>query len=163
VDESGDIKNRLGEWEKGKKVEIQKKPIEELGYKVDDSSTDLKNRREEWEKGSIKQTTQGGPIKKPVEELGYKVDEASAEDIRKRKDEWEKGKSVPVVPSSVRNPNDVGYKVDAEGVKDRLQKWNTIGSTKSGTPERKQPVKIPTENATKDDQTDVKTVKYGDE
>jgi len=97
------------------------------------------------------------PYKKPVEELGYKVDEASAEDIRKRKDEWEKGKSVPVVPSSVRNPNDVGYKVDAEGVKDRLQKWNTIGSTKSGTPERKQPVKIPTENATKDDQTDVKT------
>jgi hypothetical protein len=88
--------------------------------------------------------------------MGYKVDDASPEDIRKRKEEWEKGKSVP---AGAKVTGDVGYKVETEGVKDRLQKWTSLNS-KVPTIERKDPVKIPTKNTTKEDQTDVKTVKY---
>jgi len=100
--------------------------------------------------------------KKPTEELGYKVEDASAEEIRKRKEEWEKGKSVP---TGAKGTGDVGYKVDTEGVKDRLQKWTNMNSSlKSPTSgDRKDPVKIPTKNATKEEQTDVKTVKYDEQ
>jgi len=193
VETEDNIKNRKAEWEKGKTVEIQKKPVEELGYKVE-TDDDIRKRKEEWEKGQVIRSP--GVQKKTGSELGYKVDDASAEDIkrrkdewekgksseihkkptselgykvddaediRKRKDEWEKGKTVPSTGSSAskgNNPEEGGYKVETEGVKNRLEKWNSLSSSKPNTPDRKQPIKIPTENATKDEQTDVKTVKY---
>jgi len=138
VDEADDIKKRKENWESGKvKVgEIQKKPVEEMGYKVDEAD-DIRKRKENWESGKVKV---GEIQKKPVEEMGYRVDDS--EDIRKRKDEWEKGKTGPTVSKSS-NPGDVGYKVETEGVKDRLNKWKNIGNTTAIAPSRKEPVKIP--------------------
>jgi len=95
-------------------------------------------------------------VKKPVGEMGYKVNEA--EDINSRRDEWEKGK--PVSPMSARtNPEGSGYKVETPGVQARLEKWNSLKSGEVPSI-RKEPVAIPVTNISKDDQTDVKTVKY---
>jgi len=122
-----------------------------MGYKIEDAAEDVRKRKEEWEKGKGLSEIQ----KKPVGDMGYKVDDA--EDIKKRREDWEKGKAVP---TGAKSPGDVGYKVEAEGVKDRLQKWASLNSKIPSATERKEPVKIPTVNTTKEDQMDVKTVKY---
>jgi len=159
-----ELKKRRDEWEKGKKLsEVQKKPVEDMGYRVEEASPDdIKRRKNEWEKGqlSVQSPTQK---KTNAGDLGYKVQEASPEDIKRRKEEWEKGKGVPAGLSSSRTPGEVGYQVETEGVKNRLERWTSLNNNKPGTPERKQPIKIPTENSTLADQTDVKTVKYADE
>jgi len=157
VDEAEAIhKKRKDEWEKGNTVkkEMIKKPVEELGYKVEEAE-DIRKRKDEWEKG--KPVSSVGQQKKPVEELGYKVDEA--EDIKKRREEWEKGKQ-PIQLSARSDPEGAGYKVETSGVKDRLDKWN---SRKEVPSSRKEPITISYKEVTKDDQIDVKTVKYKEE
>jgi len=71
-----------------------KKPVEEMGYKVE-TEEDIKTRKEEWEKGKATEFS-----KKGVEEMGYKVE--TDDDIKKRKDEWEKGKKVEVQKKTFR-------------------------------------------------------------
>jgi len=78
------MKKRRGEWEKSS--EVQKKPVEELGYKVDKADGAHKKRKEEWETGQV----EGVQFKKAdPAQRGYNDE---AEDINKRCDEWEKGK-----------------------------------------------------------------------
>jgi len=149
VDESEDIRKRKDEWEQGKpnsQIQVQKKPVEDLGYKVDEAE-DIRKRKDEWEKGKPVIS-----VKKPVEELGYKVE--VAEDVRNRREEWEKGKP-PVGPAPKADPDSTGYKVETEGVKERLNKWQSVKESPMGV--RKDPVAIPITEITKDDQTDVRS------
>jgi len=91
VDEAEDIRKRKDEWEKGKPVSSVKKPVEELGYKVEEAE-DVRKRREEWEKG--KPPVSLAP-KADTEGTGYKVETVGVKD---RLNKWNSQKSdVPGV------------------------------------------------------------------